>query len=182
MRPSKLERSLANARREEVERCHEYLRKHVKVAVFVLALLLGAATPRVSLCGNVTCVAVVQEAGRVSRENKGRVPAVGELARRLGAPAAVVERCMHAFGRRLRREGAESREASQALLEQLEEEEVEESFPEDLEEPGAVERPKREPKPRYLSIRPTPGAQEGADLLPGEWERHEEELRRERQP
>ncbi|GBD27335.1 hypothetical protein HRbin30_02682 [bacterium HR30] len=150
---------------------------------FLFGVVLSAAlVPRVGWTGTVTCVRVVQEAGRISRQNKGRVPAVGELARHVGAPPAFVERCMHTFGRRVRREGAESREAAEVLIEQLEEDEVEESFPEDVEEPGAVERPKREPKPRYLSIRPTPGAAEGAELLPGEWERYQEDLRREREP
>lgn len=153
-------------------------------SVILLPMLVSVLslfwTPRKSWPGTVTCVRVVQEADSMSRKNKGRPPALGELARRVGAPAAFVERCVHTFGRRARREGAESRESAEALMEHLEEDEIEESFAEDVEEPGAVERPKREPKPRYMSIRPTPGTAEGADLLPGEWERYHEDLKRER--
>jgi len=119
-------------------------------------------------------------ANRMTRQTAGQVPTLGQLAKRVGAPAAVVERCLHSYGRRARREGAETRESAQALLEELESEEAEETFAEDVEEPGVRERPVREPQPRYLSIRPTPGMQPGLPVAPSESERVEEDLQRER--
>ncbi|MCX8073474.1 MAG: hypothetical protein N3C12_13660 [Candidatus Binatia bacterium] len=159
-----------------------WIRKRLAVSALSLAVMLLAImmSAQPGLSTPVDCIRVMREASRMTEQRKGRAPALGELSRRVGAPAAFVERCMHTFGRRIRREGAESRESAAALLEQLEEDEMEESFPEDVEEPGAVERPKREPRPRYLSIRPTPGVEEGSELLPGEWERYQEDLERER--
>ncbi|GIW45773.1 MAG: hypothetical protein KatS3mg077_3055 [Candidatus Binatia bacterium] len=147
----------------------------------LLLIFVLAGLPRTVSSGSVTCADVVRESTRMTRAAKGRSPVLGDLAKRVGAEPAFVERCMHAFGRRVRREREIASERAAAVLEHMEGDEAEESFPEDVEEPGAAERPKREPKPRYLSIRPTPGYEEGADLLPGEQERYDEDLERERE-
>lgn len=149
-------------------------------ALAVALTLSMLVCSRASYGGGVSCVEVLREANRMTRQTTGQVPTLGQLAKRVGAPAAVVERCLHSYGRRARREGAETHESAEALLEELESEEAEETFAEDVEEPGARERPVREPQPRYLSIRPTPGAQPGLPVAPSESERLEEDLRRER--
>lgn len=149
--------------------------------LLVSLLLVSVFTPLQSAGGGASCVEVLREYNRRTRQHFGRVPTLGELGKRLGVPGAIVERCLHSYGRRARREGAEGRESAEALLEDFESTEPEEFFREDVEEPGVRERPVRDPKPRYLSIRPTPGVEEPGDVAPSELERAEEGRERERE-
>lgn len=146
----------------------------------VVVLVFSLFVPLGDVGGSGPCVEVLRQYNRGKQQRLGRVPPLGELSKQTGIHPAVVERCLLSYGRRVRREGGEGREGAEALLEELESTEPEEFFPEDVEEPGITNRPPKEPKPRYLSIRPTPGRQGFGDLDPSEVERSEELQERER--
>lgn len=127
----------------------------VPFALLVCVIVLGSA--RVGWGGNVSCVEIVRRANAYTSRSRGRVVDISELARKMGTSVTWVEHCLKAFGRRPKRPSLESHESREAELEALEESEPEESFAEDREEPGARERPPATTRPRYLSIKPTPG-------------------------
>jgi hypothetical protein len=126
----------------------------------VLAVLLVALwmVPPRGRAGQVSCVQVMRSVNRhVSRE-RGRSADLSDVAKSLGTSPSWVEHCLRAYGRRPKRPGLESAEGREGLLEDYEESEFEESGPEDVEEPGARERPVHPEKPRYLQFKPTPTA------------------------
>jgi len=104
---------------------------------------------------HVGCDQVLSEANREALEH-GRSPKLSVLAKRLGTSGTWVERCLQSYGRRSTRSGYESAEGRENRLELLESEEVEETFPEDAEEPGASERPIHPEKERQFKINPIP--------------------------
>lgn len=124
----------------------------VLVAWLLFFVLLGPAK-----AGRVPCVQIVREATSYTSRTRGGVVDVSELAKRMGTSVTWVEHCLRSYGRRPKRPSFESHEGREAELEALEQDEPEETFAEDQEEPGARERPPATQRPRYLSIKPTPG-------------------------
>jgi len=106
----------------------------------------------------VGCDRVVSEFDSESRSKPDRVVDISVVAKELGSNVTWVERCLQAYGRRAKRPGYESAEGREKRLESMEEDEVEETFPEDSEEQGATERPERAEKPRQFKLKglPTP--------------------------
>jgi hypothetical protein len=102
-----------------------------------------------------------QVMSRINREigaEHGRAADLSLVAKRMGTSVAWVERCLTSYGRRAKRPGLESAEGREERLEKFEEDEPEETFPEDVVEPGARplhEHPEHERQPR-LRIPPTP--------------------------
>ncbi len=86
----------------------------------------------------------------------GKPVEAGNVAQKLNTSGFWVDRCMGAYGRRLRHVAAQNSEETEERLEHLEEDEPEETAPEDIEEEGAsahLERPERENMSRG---KPTP--------------------------
>ena len=104
------------------------------------------------------CDRIVSEFDSDTALKPDRVVSLSVLAKELGTNVTWIERCLQAYGRRSKRSGYESAEGQEKRLESMEEDEVEETFPEDSEEQGATERPERAEKPRQFKLRslPTP--------------------------
>jgi hypothetical protein len=104
----------------------------------------------------ISCERVISKIDQQVRRTNGQPADMSQVARQLGTHVIWVEHCMLAYGRRPKRPGYESAEARDERLEALEADEPEESGPEDVEEPGARERPEHPEKERVLRIKPPP--------------------------
>jgi hypothetical protein len=129
---------------------------------FLLGFLFLAALPGETFlatraqAGQVPCTEILKAINRHVSRGQGRPVDLSELAEDMGTSVPWVEHCMRVYGRRSRRPGLESAEGREGLLEDYEENEPEEWAREDIEEPGARERPVRPQKPRYMQFKATP--------------------------
>ncbi len=130
--------------------------RFLRSVLLFLALLAGAWAVPGARAGQVPCSEVMRASNAQVSKDHGRSADLSEISKRLGTSVAWVERCMQVYGRRPKRPGLESAEGREALMDAYEESEPEESGPEDVEEPGARDRPIHPVKPRYADYKFTP--------------------------
>jgi len=116
---------------------------------------LTFAAPRTE-ARRVACDQVLSVVNRQLRATRGRATDLTDVAKELKTTIPWVEHCMRAYGRRPLRPGREAAESREAEIEAYEEDEPEETFAEDIEEPGARELEIPPPKPRILRAKPPP--------------------------
>jgi hypothetical protein len=107
----------------------------------------------------IPCDQVISRVDRHADARQGhsvaRFADLSAVAKELGTNVTWVERCMLAYGRRVRRPGIESAGTTERRLESFEEDEVEEVQPEDV-EGGGGEFPERPERQRRLKSAPVP--------------------------
>jgi hypothetical protein len=107
----------------------------------------------------VPCDQIISRVDHDPNVQKGNAADMSMVARTLGTSVTWVERCMVAYGRRVKRPGRESAETTERRLESLEENEPEEIGPEDVEEEAEGkphEQPEKQKRLHNVIRRPTP--------------------------
>jgi hypothetical protein len=108
----------------------------------------------------IPCDQVISRVDHDLNAERGQAVDMLLVSRELGTSVTWVERCMRAYGRRVKRPGVESAETTEQRLESFEEDEPEEVQPEDVEEEGGEfrERPEQQRQPKNAPLRtPTIG-------------------------
>jgi hypothetical protein len=106
----------------------------------------------------IPCDQVISRVDHDPNVKRGRAVDMLLVSRELGTSVTWVGRCMRAYGRRVKRPGVESAEATEQRLESYEEDEPREVQPEDIEEEGGElpEPPPEEQSRQKNAPLPTP--------------------------